>query len=164
MYEESLELLDKIDVEQTDREDGSLDIKVSSFITNQEIGDLCNMVTKWSPYELDGWTFWYETLSEEDLYKLFFFLDKCVESPKIVGLLHTAVKLTRALVKEILQLPCEIELETRESSYFDAIEGKLEFYLPLDAFNRAHEKMHNVIKVVGTSHETKGWIHTIHRN
>lgn len=164
MYEESLELIEKIDIEQREDEDGSLDIKVSSFINNREIGDLCTIVLEWNPYEEDGWRFWYETLSEEDLYKIYFFLEKCKESPQIYGLLDLACGLTLELIREVLQLPCRIELETRESSYFDAIEEMLEFHLPMKAFDAAHEKTHSVISVVGTSHETKGWIHTIHRN
>lgn len=164
MYDEILEILNKIDVEQHDREDGSLDIKLSAQLNAGEVGDLCEGVAQWSPYESDGWRFWYETLSEEDIFKIAFFLRKTSKSDQISIEVRLACELTYHLVKEMLQLPCQIELAREDSDYFTAIEEKLDFWLPIDDFEAAHEKCHNIIKVLNTSYETGGWVRKLHLN
>lgn len=164
MYDEILEILDKIDVEQHDREDGSLDIKLSAQLNTSEVGDLCEGVASWSPYESDGWRFWYETLSEEDIFKIAFFLRKTLKSDQMPIELRLGCGLTYRLVKEALQLPCEIELAREDSDYFTAVEEKLDFWLPIDDFEAAHEKCHNIIKVLNTSYETGGWVRKLHLN
>lgn len=164
MYDDTLELINKIKIDITDEDDGSRKIKIHAGIDSRDLATLCDKITKHSPYEKDGFHFWYEVLSAEDIFKIYFFIVKCADSNNVSELIRMVAQLTLGGILNVLELPTRTQQEVEKSNYFEVIDSKFEFYVPIDDLKAASEKTIEVADLVLSSTETGGWLKTLNLN
>lgn len=164
MYEEAIELIDKIKIKKKEISETTMQLELDTYVNADDIGQMCEIITKFNPHEADGFTFWYQILDKDQLAKLYLFMIRCKETDDLPAVIRLATELTLMLLKDMLALPCEVQREVDKVGYLDGVEKNLDFYPAMDEFEKAHDKTHEVILMLATAVEVDGWMHTIHRN
>jgi len=161
MYEAIQELreqIDEIELKSKEEDEEGVLMEFSCSFSSYDIGDICNNVGKVRPYTKEGWDFYYNDLSAEEVFKLLHFMTKIAEADEVNTLLQEASKLTIDLLHIIITLPCQVALKEEEAGYLEAVEVEVGHYVDKKSFEQAHEKMHEVMKMYISYHEVSGWV------
>ena len=164
MYEDSLKIIDKIKLEKQIISEEEETLLIKSYLDAKEIQEICEILTDYNAVTFIGWDFFFNYLDKDRYYKLFWFLFKMARADVASPEIKLVCELSLLLLRNILRLPCEIANIEEEEGYLEAIDQTLDFYLPKEEFENAHQFTHEVLEGIVQSREEDGFIRKLHLN